>query len=66
MSAVWGRNTKFIFAVMTLEEITSQREDRQGISSGTVQSEKPGSNEEEPSVRNLPEARVMGHMEYKS
>lgn len=65
-SVVLGGNTKFIFTVMTLEEITSQRGDRQGTSSGTIQCEKPGSNETEPSVRNLPEARVMNHMKYKS
>lgn len=52
--------------VMTPDEITSQRQDSLGTSSGAIPREKSGSDDKEPSVGNLPEARVMNHVKYKA
>lgn len=61
-----GGDTELVFIVMTLDEVTSQRQDSQGTSSGAILREKSGSDDKEPSVGNLPEARVMNHVKYKA
>lgn len=65
-SVVWRGDTELIVLTMTLEEITSQRQDRKGTSSGALLREKSGGDDKEPSVGNLPEARVMNHVTYKA